>query len=272
MGLLNDVKEHWEKETCGTRYGEGQEGRDFYEETERKRYELEPFIKKFADFENSKGLKVLEVGVGGGVDFSQWVQYSDHPVGIDLTETGIKHAETRLKLKGFSEDKYTLKVANAEDLPFDDEQFDQVYSWGVMHHSPDTEKCFREACRVLKPGGRIKAMIYHTPSWTLLMLWVRWALLTGKISKTLKDIAFEHLESPGTKVYSLKEARELLKRAGYRNIQLKVELSPGNTLELKLSKKYDKPVYKLFQKLYPSWFIKAFGRGWGTFLLINAEK
>lgn len=272
MALLEQVKGHWENETCGTRYAEGMDGKEFYEETKRKRYELEPFILDFADFENAKGLEILEVGVGGGVDFSQWVANAKHATGIDLTQAGVEHTRKRLEYGNFSPETYTLKAANAEELPFEDEKFDLVYSWGVMHHSPDTEKCFREAYRVLKPGGRIKAMIYHTPSWTLLMLWVRWALMTGKIFKSLKTIAFENLESPGTKVYKLEEARNLVKGAGFSDIKLKVELSPGNTLSIKLSKKYDKPLYKFIQKMYPSWFIKKFGRGWGTFLLIEARK
>ena len=50
--------------------------------------------------------------------------------------------------------------ADAEYLPFPDDRFDIVYSNGVLHHTPDTERAMAEAWRVLKPGGRAVIMLY----------------------------------------------------------------------------------------------------------------
>ena len=55
----------------------------------------------------------------------------------------------------------SLQVADAEELPFDDETFDLVYSWGVLHHTPNTKQGIAEVFRVLKMGGQAKIMIYH---------------------------------------------------------------------------------------------------------------
>ena len=72
-----------------------------------------------------------------------------------------------------------------------------MYSYGVMHHSPDTERCIREALRVLKPGGEARIMVYHHASLTGLMLWLRYGALRGK---SIRQTVYEHLESPAPRL------------------------------------------------------------------------
>jgi len=159
------VKRHWEEETASVRYGDGEEDQEFYSSVEESRYALEPFIKRFAQFESYTGKRVLEIGVGGGVDFPQFVKNGAHAVGVDLTIGGLGHTYRRLRSL-HSERSYDLVQADAENLAFRDNSFDLVYSWGVLHHTPDTSKAFAEALRLLKPGGELKAMVYHSKSWT----------------------------------------------------------------------------------------------------------
>jgi SAM-dependent methyltransferase len=56
------------------------------------------------------------------------------------------------------------EVGNAEALPFPDASFDHVYSFGVIHHSPNTEAIVREIYRVLRPGGTFTVMVYNKTS------------------------------------------------------------------------------------------------------------
>jgi len=63
----------------------------------------------------------------------------------------IEHTQRRLAAFGLLSQ---LAVGNAEQLDFPDEYFDRVYSWGVLHHSPDTPKAVAEVWRVLKLGGQ----------------------------------------------------------------------------------------------------------------------
>lgn len=69
-----------------------------------------------------------------------------------------------------------MQVADAENLPFSNDMFDAIYSWGVLHHSPNTEKAILEVLRVLKSGGTAKIMIYHKNGVVGLMLWMRYGL------------------------------------------------------------------------------------------------
>jgi ubiquinone/menaquinone biosynthesis C-methylase UbiE len=270
--LKAKVKEHWERETCGTRYGESSDRKQYFAEISASRYALEPYIPPFADFASALGRSVLEIGVGAGADFENWCEHAEHATGVDLTERGIALSAERLSLKGVAPQRYTLRTADAENLPFADNSFDIVYSWGVLHHSPNTERCFAEAWRVLRPGGQLKAMVYHTPSWTGLMLQLQHGIARGRFGMTMKDALFNHLESPGTKAYTLGEANEFLDRTGYANIRLATKLGPGDTLTINPSGKYQSSFFRLIWRIYPRWLVRGLGDRLGLNLLITATK
>ena len=123
---------------------------------------LEPYLPGFARFEDGRGRDVLEIGVGMGADHLEWARARPRSlVGCDLTPHAIELTRARLALH---ELRSRLLVTNAERLPFRDASFDLVYSWGVIHHSPDTAAAVREIHRVLRPGGRARVMIYKRRS------------------------------------------------------------------------------------------------------------
>jgi SAM-dependent methyltransferase len=257
----DQVRNFWNSDPCGTRYLEGKEDFDTHART---RYSLEPYIFDFAQFQSARGLKVLEVGVGMGADYLEWLKAGARATGVDLSAASIERARQRCLLAGYQPD---LRVADAEKLPFDDDSFDVVYSYGVMHHSPDTAQCIREARRVLKPGGRARIMVYHHPSITGAMLWLRYGLLRGE---SLRQSVFEHLESPGTKTYTQPEALWLMN--GFCDVGMRVVFSPGDLLLHQPSARFQSAFYRLVWKLYPRSLVRKFGQRWGLFLLINATK
>src|SRR4029434_1670655 len=101
------------------------------------------------DAASTRGLDVLEVGVGLGADHQLFAHAGARLTGIDLTERAIEHVRRRFEAFGLHSD---LRVAHAEHLPFADSSFDLVYSWGVLHVTPDTAGAIREVWRVLRPG------------------------------------------------------------------------------------------------------------------------
>jgi ubiquinone/menaquinone biosynthesis C-methylase UbiE len=272
MALKAAVKEHWEDEACGTRYGIAADRKLYFEEISAVRYDLEPYIPPFADFKSAKGKAVLEIGVGAGADFQNWCTYALQATGVDLTEKAIALTRERLELNSIPPERYALQTADAENLPFEDDSFDLVYSWGVLHHTPDTARAFQEVFRVLKPGGAVRAMIYHVPSWGGLMMYLRCGLARGKFGMTMKEAIFSDLESPGTKAYTLEEARQLLVEAGFEKISASSKLSPGDLLTVKPSKKYGSSIYKLIWRFYPRWLVRLIGDRYGLGLLLEAKK
>jgi len=255
------VREFWDSEPCGTRY---LGATDDFDTHARTRYTLEPYIFDFAEFHEARGLRVLEIGVGLGSDYLEWLKAGAHATGIDLSGASIESARDRCVASGFQPD---LRVADAEELPFPDNSFDIAYSYGVMHHSPNTQRCVEEAKRVLTTGGHAKIMVYHHPSVTGFLLWLRYGVFRGK---TLRQCVFQYLESPGTKTYTRAEALQLFD--GFRDVTMQVVFSPGDLLLHRPSARYQSWIYRVAWRLFPRWLVRRFGRPWGLFLLISATK
>src|SRR5262249_35813955 len=149
----------------------------------------------FARFEDGRGKRVLEVGVGMGADHAEWARRApSYLAGVDLTPRAIEMTGARLEMSSLTSD---LKVADAEHLPFEDASFDIVYSWGVLHHTPDTPSAVREVLRVLKPGGQARVMLYHKHGLVFQLLWLRYALLAGKPLRSMDEVIAVHAESAG---------------------------------------------------------------------------
>ncbi len=265
--LKRAVHDHWNAIPCGTRDFPKGDRRRFFQDLEVERYTLEPHIPRFARFERGRGKRLLEVGVGAGTDFVNWVRAGAVATGIDLTPQGIALTRERLELEGLEAE---LHVADAEALPFADASFDIVYSYGVLHHSPDTVRAIREVHRVLKPGGTALVMIYHVHSWVGLMLWGVHCLGKGRPWRSPRWAMYHHLESPGTKAYTLDEARDLF--AAFSSVQVRAQLGHGDLLLMRPSEKYRMPHHELLWRLYPRSLVRLTGDRFGTALLIEAVR
>lgn len=228
--LKSEVHDFWNKSACGTFLVDKEKYTlEYFEELENLRYSMQPEIHSFAQFSRSKDKRVLEVGVGAGADFLQWVRSGAKAYGIDLTEEAIEHVKHRLNLYGLEADGYV--VADSEALPFDDNTFDMVYSWGVIHHTPDTPKAMKEIIRVCKPGGKIKVMIYHRHSLLAWFFWMKHALLKFRPWKSLAWVLWNHMESIGTKAYTRKEVREMIESEPVKIIKIYPVLSYYDRME-----------------------------------------
>jgi len=208
--INGEVRAYWEDHPCGTSAEEvgdaGQLSAEWFESIERSRYLDEPFIHEVAQFGRHRGQRVLEVGVGAGTDHLQFARAGALCHGVDLTQAAIDMTAKRLELHGLSSD---LRRVDAEELPFDDEAFDLVYSWGVIHHSDKPERIVAEIHRVLRPGGELIAMMYKRRSLYTFRLWVRHALLDGRPWTSFAEVLWNHMESVGTKGYTSSELRRL---------------------------------------------------------------
>ncbi|HZR65592.1 MAG TPA: class I SAM-dependent methyltransferase [Terriglobales bacterium] len=259
--LKIEVAEFWNTEPCGTRYlGESSS----FTSHSQARYLLEPHIPEFAGFASACGLRVLEIGVGIGADYEQWLRAGALATGVDISKSSLECARRRCELAGFTPD---LHLADAENLPFPSESFDRVYSYGVMHHSPDTGRCIQEALRVLKAGGEARIMLYHHVSLTGIMLWLRYGIWRAQ---SIRQCVYEKLESPGTKTFTRDEVLNLMR--GFEDVSIDQVFSPGDLLLHQPSQRFRGTPYRMLFKLFPRTLVRKFGRKWGLFLLISAVK
>ena len=261
------VEEFWDKASCGEDLYLRNQQRDGYVEHARRRYELEPVIEEFAEFEAAAGKNVLEIGVGLGADHQRFAEAGARLTGIDLTARAVTHTRRRLALFNFES---ALSVGDAENMEFASGAFDCVYSWGVLHHSPNTPRAIAEVHRVLRPGGVARIMIYHRWSLVGYMLWVRYALLRLRPWTSLTEVYARYLESPGTKAYSLSEARRMF--ADFREVQIRTWLTHGDLLESAAGQRHEGALLSLARKIWPRALLRRYAGSHGLFMLIRAAK
>lgn len=253
------VQAFWDSGPCGTKWIEENEDLPaYFDEIERHRYEAEPFIKDFARFGAWEGKRVLEVGCGAGTDHMQFARRGARIFGVDLSRQSVNMTRARIHLEGYSP---RLSNTDAENLPFPDDSFDYVYSWGVIHHTPETPRTVAEIHRVLKPGGRICIMVYHKTSWVVFLIYLRWGLFAGRPFRSLDDLVAHHMESEGTKAYTRSEGRRLF--GAFEDLTLDTVLTPWDDLRYHMSG----PV----QKLWSVW-ARMWGHRFGWFLVARGGK
>lgn len=247
------VREYWEKEPCGTGRKVTADlpraTREYFERVEEYRYRVEPFIHSVAQFTRYHGMSMLEVGVGAGTDHLQWARAGLECHGVDLTEAAVEMTRERLALYGLTSE---LQRVDAEVLPFADESFDLVYSWGVIHHSEHPERIVEEIRRVLKPGGTFIGMIYGRYSLKVLKTWIWFALLRGKPWMSFSKVLAQHVESPGTKAYTVRECKTMF--TNFREVAAKSVLTIYDTREI------------------PRWLARFLPDDWGWFITLHATK
>jgi ubiquinone/menaquinone biosynthesis C-methylase UbiE len=266
-GPKAEVREFWDAASCGEIYAEGLSVEQRFRKHAEARYRLEPYIRGFARFEEGAGQDVLEIGVGMGADHLEWASSGPRRlVGVDLTPRAVAWTTQRLATYGFTSE---LEEGDGEHLPFPDDSFNIVYSWGVLHHSPDTSAAFCEAHRVLRPGGTLRAMIYHRPSIVGLMLWARYALATGHPARGLTDVYARHLESPGTKGYTVAEARRLV--APFGACEIRSAVSFADLLLGEVGQRHASRGITIAKGLWPRPLIRRLP-ALGLLLLIEAKK
>jgi ubiquinone/menaquinone biosynthesis C-methylase UbiE len=212
--LKSDVHDYWNANPCGTQFTDTERGsKAFFDEVERFRYDTQPFMEKLCGFKDFRGKKLLEIGCGLGTDLLQFARGGAIVSGVDLTEDSVALAKKRFELEGLSGE---FRPADAENLPFADATFDVVYSFGVLHHTPNTQKAIDEVYRVLKPNGQIVIMLYHKHSlhtWLGVPLYFLSGLIKGKILGYDDWVRiYDGGNNPLGKAYSRGEARQMFSK------------------------------------------------------------
>lgn len=259
------AQEQWGANPCGAHVARGLQfgTRQYFDAIEEYRYrDYAPWMKEAIGFDRYRGKRVLEVGCGTGTDLLQFARGGARVTGIDLTPRSIEIVRRRFEVYQVSGE---FIVGDAENLGFPDESFDLVYSFGVLHHTPDTERALSEAHRVLKPGGRAIVMLYNRSSlyyWGSIML--KQGILRGELVKrSPSEIMSRHVEHsetegrPLVKAYTRREARRMFSRFN----EVKVAVNQLTRGELKF-------IGRLMPESVFQWLAKNFG--WN--LIITATK
>jgi len=242
------VREFWNRNVCQVDFLQGFEPgtREFYEASDRLRYRYHYYLPGLFDelAATHPGGRLLEIGCSMGTDLLQLSGRGFQANGIDLTEAGIELARKRFGLFGRHAKLY---VGDAENLPFRDDSFDIVYSFGVLHHTPDTARAIGEVRRVLKRGGEAVIMLYNRRSLNF-------------IAHRLLGVPFDGSKSDPVPVafsYSADEALGLFE--GFSGVSVSVEYLFGTG-------------WGMVNRLLPERLHRFLGRHIGWHLLLRAVK
>lgn len=249
----------WGTTPCGDRYANGlpRGSREYFEAVAVKRYKGHPFILETMDKFDFCGKSVLEIGCGAGYDLVQLCKRGVIASAIDATPLSIELAQKNLQYHGYQGE---LRICSAENLPFNNDTFDYIYSCGVLHSIPNIEGCLSEINRILKPKGKAIIILYNTNS---LYYWITLQLQRILQCKPMDYILSKIEVSDSTELayvttYTSKELRQLLNNAG-----LKVD----NIWIRKLVKE-DLP----FNPLLPQKVLDWIGKKLGWYLVSVSEK
>ncbi len=113
-------------------------------------------------------------------------------------------------------------------------------------------------------------MIYHKHSLVGYMLWLRYAMLAGKPWRSRSDIYGNHLESPGTKAYTLDEARTLFRK--FSDVRISTALTHGDLLESAAGQRHRSWLLSLAKCTWPRPLLRSIMPTHGLFMLIEARK
>ena len=156
----DQVQRQWDNDPAGSHYVKGAKPHtlEWFKEVEAYRYgHYAPWMHDVMEFDQHSGHTLLEIGAGIGTDLSQFASHGAVVTDLDLSAGHLALARENFARRGL---QGTFVHHDAERLPFDDNNFDVVYSNGVIHHTPNTQSVVGEIHRVLKPGGKAIIMVY----------------------------------------------------------------------------------------------------------------
>jgi ubiquinone/menaquinone biosynthesis C-methylase UbiE len=204
--MENTIKNFWNNKPCNIGHSNKKFlSKEYFDEITKKRYYVESHIPEFCEFSKYKNKKILEIGCGIGTDAIMFAQEGCEYYAIDLSDESLEITKQRFKIYDLSGYFYNI---NAENMYiFENNFFDMIYSFGVIHHTENPEKILNEIYRILKPDGELKVMLYAKNSWKKMMI----------------DLNLDQYEAqsncPIANTYSKNDIYELFKQ--YSNINIK---------------------------------------------------
>ena len=205
---MDSIINYWNQQPCNIKHSSCEVGtKEYFDEVEKRKYFVESHIPGFADFNKWSGKKVLEIGCGIGTDAVNFAKNGAEYTGIELSDTSLEITKKRFDVFQRKGTFFNIDAQNLEELSKVGCDFDLIYSFGVIHHSPNPQKIIDNCWRLLRPDGVLKIMVYAENSW----------------KKMLIDKEQEQYEAqercPLAYTYTNNQLYDLLK--DYKNIQIK---------------------------------------------------
>jgi ubiquinone/menaquinone biosynthesis C-methylase UbiE len=165
----------------------------------------------------------LEVGHGPGYLGLEWLKYTRNTrlTGLDISPDMTALATQNAREYGF-EDRTQYKSGRGDQLPFEDDNFDAVFTNGSLHEWTNPEGTFDELFRVLKPGGRYFISDLRRD----MSIFMRWFLSRGTKPVSIRPYLFTSIDA----AYTPAELKEMVAKTHLRDASV-----TGNLIRLTIS-------------------------------------
>ena len=173
---------------------EGPDGVKTLERMNREHAPLRDF--GFSNIEFRPGMRILDVGCGGGMTIAEMLKLSEGSVidGIDYSPTSVE--QSKEQNKEYLGSRVNIYESDVTKLPFENDTFDLATAVETVYFWPDLQAGLKEIRRVLKPGGQI-AIFNEGSDQSILEVWPKidgMRIYTpAEITKELEDAGFENV-------------------------------------------------------------------------------
>jgi SAM-dependent methyltransferase len=252
---LQEVRSYWDARPCNIRHSTAPVGtREYFDQVDERRYFVEPHIIDFAEFDRWAGKSVLEVGCGIGSDTIRFARAGASVTAVELSTASLNIARQRAEVYGLS-DHIRFLEGDAENLSslLPEETFDLIYSFGVLHHTPDPAAAIQNLRKLCSPTTELRIMLYARNSWKDAMI------------RAGLDQPEAASGCPIASTYTEAEATDLLE--GFRIMEMRQDHIFPYVIESYVNHAYE--VQPWFACMPPA-MLEALKRSFGWHLLIRA--
>lgn len=253
---IDEVRSFWDSRPCNIRHSSEPVGtKKYFNEVEARKYYVEPHIPNFANFALWNGKSVLEIGCGIGTDAINFVRNGAIYTGVELSESSLDIAKQRFDIFDVHGE---FLLGNAEEIDelMTSRTFDLIYSFGVLHHTPNISRALAAIRNLAHSNTILKIMVYAKESW-------KSALINEGLEQPEAQFG-----CPIANVYSQEDITYLLSNAGFEVTSINQDhIFP---FKIEAYKNYDYELEPWFEAM-PVQMRKALERQLGWHLLIDAK-
>lgn len=222
---FEDIKTYWNNRPCNIKYSKKDiNTKEYFDEVETKKYFVEPFIPAFANFEKWKGKKVLELGCGIGTDSINFARAGANLTVVDLSEKSLEICKKRFEIFELKARFLNINIEDIEKFLKNEDKFDLIYSFGVIHHTINPKNVINGIYNLLKDDGEFRFMVYSKISYKL--FWIMNEYNIKDINEGLKKVQSEseaQSNCPVTHLYTFNDIKYSLLDERFNIIEIKKE-------------------------------------------------
>lgn len=214
---MTRVRTFWNKRPCNIRHSLLEIGtKEYFNEIEKRKYFVEPHIPGFARFNSWQDKDILEVGCGIGTDTINFARAGARVTAIDISSKSVSIAKKRAKIFKLKNIKFFVHDAEKLSKFLPSKTYDLIYSFGVIHHTPNPERLIQQFAYFSHKGTILKIMVYNRYSWRVVQIILNGGL---KVFYGLRTLIAKNSEAqtgcPVTYTFSKRKIKKLLEQNGF---------------------------------------------------------